>query len=208
MKTSIILRQFEDRDIDFIFRCKNDEKISRSIVGNFKPFTYGEAEQWVRNCMKGDRPDLKFWAIATNDEERRIVGWVSLSQIDVINRSACFHGIVIADANYKDGIAYREASMMVDEYAFNYLKLNRLSGSCLREHIMSRANMEASLWSLEGVEREGVFKEGKFHDIFHYAILCREWIDYVETGKAELPCFIRRLRKRIKEIKEELLMNN
>ena len=72
------------------------------IVGQYRPITHKEAEQWVEGVIRADRKDMKFWAICTNDEERRIVGWISLSQIDTYNKSACFHGIVIGDDDGKE----------------------------------------------------------------------------------------------------------
>ena len=96
MDNTVLFRDFEDRDIDFIYKCKNDEKLNSKIVGGFHPFTYEEAVKWVHGCM-GEHETYRFWAVCTHDDEKRIVGWVSISQIDRKNHSACFHGIVIAD---------------------------------------------------------------------------------------------------------------
>ena len=34
---TVAFRDFEERDIDFIYRCKNDENLNSMIVGEFKP---------------------------------------------------------------------------------------------------------------------------------------------------------------------------
>ena len=47
---SIKFREFENRDIDFVYHCKNDENLSRLIVGEFKPISKSEAIQWVEGC--------------------------------------------------------------------------------------------------------------------------------------------------------------
>lgn len=73
MPPTVIFRDFEERDIDFIYRCKNDEKLNSMIVGQWHPFTYEEACDWVHGCM-GEHETYKFWAIATNDEEKRLTG--------------------------------------------------------------------------------------------------------------------------------------
>ena len=105
MERTVCFRDLEERDIDFIYKCKNDEKLNSMIVGQWHPFTYEEAAKWVHGCM-GEHETYKFWAIATNDEEKRIVGWISLSNIYKVNRSACSHGIVIADPAYRNGLSW------------------------------------------------------------------------------------------------------
>ena len=88
MERSVLFRDFEERDIDFIYKWKNDEKLNSLIVGEFKKMSYEEAVNWVHGCM-GEHETYKYWAICTNDDEKRIVGWVSLSSIDKVNQSAC-----------------------------------------------------------------------------------------------------------------------
>ena len=121
MERTVCFRDFEERDIDFIYKCKNDEKLNSMIVGQWHPFTHEEATKWVHGCM-GEHETYKFWAIATNDEEKRIVGWVSISNIDKVNQSVCFHGIVIGDPMYRDGFAWIESYLFILEYVFeNFL---------------------------------------------------------------------------------------
>ena len=43
MEKTVCFRDFEVRDIDFIYKCKNDEKLNSMIVGQWHPFTYEEA---------------------------------------------------------------------------------------------------------------------------------------------------------------------
>ena len=122
MERTVCFRDFEERDIDFIYKCKNDEKLNSMIVGQWHPFTYEEAAKWVHGCM-GEHETYKFWAIATNDEEKRIVGWVSISNIDKVNRSACSHGIVIADPAYRNGLSWIEAILFIYEQFFKIMEL-------------------------------------------------------------------------------------
>ncbi|MDE6339723.1 MAG: GNAT family N-acetyltransferase, partial [Muribaculaceae bacterium] len=150
MEKTVCFREFETRDIDFIYKCKNDEKLNSMIVGHFKPFSYEDAENWVHGCM-GDHDSYKFWAIATNDDEKRIIGWASLSNIDRYNQSAHFHGIVIGDKNYNDGRAWIESYLFILNYVFDVLCINRLTGSHLVDHPMSGAIAAAMYFDIEGI---------------------------------------------------------
>lgn len=192
MDQTVIFRDFEERDIDFVYRCKNDEKLNSLIVGDYHPFTYEEATRWVHGCM-GEHNAYKFWAICTNDDENRIVGWVSLSEIDYVNQSACFHGIMIGDEKYRDGKAWIESFLFIYDYVFYHLKFNRLYGSCLEEHKASYCMTFAMCETVEGIARQAVYKNGKFNNVVYGAILKDEYFYHLKQGDFEYKKIIARL---------------
>lgn len=200
MERTVCFRDFEERDIDFIYKCKNDEKLNSMIVGQWHPFTYEEATKWVHGCM-GAHDTYKFWAIATNDEEKRIVGWAALAEIDRINSSCSTHSIVINDTDYNDGFAWLETVRFLLQYAFEELKLNRVFGISLVGHQMSNRIGELMFMPIEGVLRQAEFKNGKFYDLQYIAILKDEYFSHKEAGDYEMMSIIRRLRKILKEEK-------
>ena len=59
MEKTVLFRDFEERDIDFVYRCKNDEKLNSMIVGEWHPFTYEEAVKRVHGCM-GEHETYKY----------------------------------------------------------------------------------------------------------------------------------------------------
>ena len=176
MSNTIILRKFEERDVDFIYKCKNDENLNSMIVGSSRAFSYEDAVKWVRGCMQ-DNPSFIFWAVCTNDQEKRIIGWVSLSQIDQDNHSACHHGIVIGSKEYRDGTAMFEAMLLSMEYAFDTLMLHRLYGTCLSEHKVSPHMLNALGFKLEGTQKEAVYRNSRYYDVLEYAMLDNEYKD-------------------------------
>ena len=193
MDSTVLFRDFEERDIDFVYRCKNDEKLNSLIVGEWHPFTYEEAEKWVHGCM-GEHDTYKFWAVCTNDEEKRIVGWISISQINHINKSVCFHGIVIADPLYKDGFAWIDCYLFVLEYAFEVLKLNRLYGESLIGHPQSNAAGVVFYYTHEGTKRQAVYKNNRYYDVKQSAILSHEYFEHKNNGDYEISSLIKRIR--------------
>ena len=194
MVNTVTFRDFEERDIDFIYKCKNDEKLNSMIVGDFHPFTYEEATKWVHGCM-GEHETYKFWAVCTNDEEQRIIGWVSISDIDLINRSACSHGIVIADPGYRNGLAWIESILFIHVQIFEVMNMNRVYGSCRADHKLSMQLAEAMYKYKEGVAREAIFHDGQFVDIVTYSLLAREYFEHKNKGDYELGNLMRRLVK-------------
>ena len=194
MEPTVSFRDFEDRDIDFIYKCKNDKDLNSMVVGNFHPFSYEEAVKWVHGCM-GEHETYKFWAVCTNDKEQRIVGWVSISQIDLINRSACSHGIVIADPAYRNGLAWVESILFIHKYVFETLRLNRIYGSCRADHKLSVQMGPALFKTQEGYFREALFCDGKFVDIIYSSLLAREYFEHKKNGDYEIESVVRRLVK-------------
>ena len=191
-------RDFEERDIDFIYKCKNDEKLNSLIVGEWRPFSYEQAKQWVCGCM-GEHDTYKFWAICTNDADKRIVGWVSLSNIDKVNQCACFHGIVIGDMGFQDGIAWIESYLFVYRYVFEELSLNRLYGSNLEDQKATTCIGIAMFEQPEGIARQAIYKNNKFNDVIHMSILKDEYFTHKTNGDYELNKIIMRIGKARKE---------
>ena len=198
---SICLRDFEERDIDFVLKCKNDASLNEMIVGSAHKFSYDDAKKWVEGCM-GKHDTFKFWAVCTNDDEKRIVGWVSLSNIDEKNRSICHHGIVIGDKSYRDGTAMFETMLLSMDYAFNVYHTHRLYGSCLSEHKTSPHMLNALGFTLEGIRKDAEYKEDKYYNIMDYALLEDEYYNLRAEGAYDINKLIINFVKSIKKNKE------
>ena len=191
MEGTVLFREFEERDIDFIYRCKNDDKLNEMIVGQYHPFTYEEAEKWVRGCM-GEHETYKFWAVCTNDDEKRIVGWTSLSKINKDNKSAFFYSIVIGDPKYRKGFAWIEIQQFVIDYAFRQLDLNRLEYSCLSEHHSSMSMGPVMFFQQEGLFRQAVYKNNRYYDVAYFGLLKDEYQQHYENGDYEFMSILER----------------
>lgn len=197
---TVFFREFEERDIDAIFRWKNDEQLNSMIVGQWRPFTYDDAAKWVHGCM-GEHETFKFWAICTNDEEKKIIGWTALSKIDKQNKSVYTHSIVIGDKNYQDGFAWIETVLFLFSYSFETLGMNRVYGESILGNKASNLIEPLMFMTREGLFRQAVFQNGQFYDISYAAILKDEYFTHKAAGDYEIPAVIRRLKKLRKEAK-------
>lgn len=191
---TVLFRDFEERDIDFIYRCKNDEKLDEKTTGHFHHFTYDEAVKWVHGCM-GEHETYKFWAVCTNDEEKNIVGWASLAKIDKENKSAFFYGIVIGDPNYRKGFPWIEIQQFVIDYAFQILNVNRLEFSCRADHPTSMYIGPVMFFKQEGLFRKALYKNGSYHDVAYFGLLRDEYMEHYQNGEYDLYSIIDRYAK-------------
>ena len=199
----VYLRLFEPNDFEKTYQWHNDYDLMNSTCGNYR-FVSKEIEQkWVQSKSENNQKDIYLTICAIENDE--MIGWYSINNIDYINRKCDCGGVLIGDKRYRDGEAYIEAGTIAFRYIIYELNMNRVGGACLLENIMSRAEMESSFWILEGIERQAIYKNGKYHDICHYSILRDEYMQHVSNGDyAGYDDKIKRLSKAIKRIREEL----
>lgn len=193
MYSNIKFREFKEKDIDFVHKCKNDENLNKLTVGQFKPFSYNDAVDWVQGCM-GEHETFKFWAICTKEDDR-IIGWMSLAQINKVNQSVSTHSIVIGDPDYNDGFVWIESILYMLWYAFEELKLNRVYGVSLVGNKMSNIVGDLLFMKTEGILRQAEFKNDQFYDLQYVGILKNEYFMHKEAGDYEMKAIIKRLRK-------------
>lgn len=194
----IFLRGFQLEDAVLINKWRNDPEIQKLVSSSFRYVSLEIEKEWVRSKMLDNRKDI-YLSICLNDDDKQMIGYVSVNNIDYINRSADGGGIVIGEKKYQDGEIKHEVGLKIRELVFDHLNLNRFTGSCLAEHRISRLMMEASGYQLEGVKRQAVFKNGRFHDQLLYALLREDYYDLMDKGQYTLLAFA----KRIKDLKKK-----
>lgn len=194
MEATVLFRDFEERDIDFIYKCKNDAKLNSLTVGEWHPFSYTEAVEWVRGCM-GEHDTYKFWAICTNDREKRIVGWCGLYKIDLIHKTACMRSMVIADPQYRVGFPWIEAQIFCFSYAFDVLGIDILGDYHFADHPDSSAFGPVWFFQVDKIEKNAVVKNGISHDIVYSSLKRKVYEEHKMKGDYELMSLISRYAK-------------
>lgn len=203
---TIYLRLFEPEDYEKTYIWHNDVELQSTTCGPIRFASKEIDRKWVLEKSTNNQKDI-YLAICVNDSDE-MIGWYSITNIDHLNRKCHCSGVIIGDKKYRDGQAYQEAGTLAFRYIINELNIRRVTGACLKEQILSRAEMEASFWQLEGIERQSVYKNGKYHDIYRYAILKDEYLEHLRNGDFEYEKKIRRLGKIIRRLREEAQNNS
>ncbi len=190
MESAVCFRDFEERDIDFVYKCKNNEKLWEYTVGEFHKFSYEEAVEWVHGCMRDD-PTYKFWAICKNDGTREIVGWCSIANIDYGEKTAEGHGIVIGDREYNDGFTWLESLLFIMKYVFETLCFDKLTTFWLLDHPISRCL--ACFIKQDSSETIAIKKNGKKHNAELVSFTKEDYFKEKSSGNFEM----RKLMQRI-----------
>lgn len=137
--------------------------------GNLKdvqPMTADDSNRWVQQLIQHDYA----WVIETTS----LIGHIRLDQVNMIDRRASL-AIGIDDAASLGLGLGTEAIGLVQHFAFEQLKLHRLSVRVLAYNARAIRAYEKCGFIVEGRERETAFVDGTWHDDVMMGVLNREF---------------------------------
>ena len=193
---SIILRAFEPEDYVYISKWRNNAEMQRLTCGHLRYVSTEMEKAWIHERMINNYRDIYF-AICTNNDDKKIIGYTSLNNINYVNRCLESGGIVIGDNEYRDGTALCEALYIVFDYAFNELNMHRMTAKYLSSHVMTESLCKSFYMTVEGIERDAVYKCGRYHDVIDVAILEDEFKTRQDNNEYAIQDIMSRLAKNI-----------
>jgi len=196
---TIYLRMLEPEDYDLTHQWHTDYNIQKMTCGQFRFVSKAIEKNWAQSKATNNARDI-YLAICANEDDK-MIGYISINDIDFVHRSCHCGGVVVGDKQHRNMREYVEAVTLVHDYAFNHLNMNRISGGCLVEHMMSRAEMEGFYYDLEGTEREAIFKNGSYHDKRNYALMSKTYFEHQAKGDYAIDNTIRRIALNVKKMK-------
>lgn len=148
----------------------NDEDLTATLQKHYLPNTkeiqlnYLDAIHTALNKMQLGICDI---------ENKKLVGVISLNDIDFINSKAEI-SVVIGEKEGRNIAFFIEACQLVLKHAFFTLNLNRIyGGSISKELVLLMCRVLG--FTQEGIGRSEVYKNGIYMDIHKYAILREEF---------------------------------
>ena len=99
---------------------------------------------------------------------------MSLNSIDFINRN-CELSIIIGDRKSQNLNALVDAHKLMLRHAFDTLNLNRVYGGSIIKEI-NLLFCRALGYTNEGVSKNHVYKNGKYLDLYRFAILSDQYL--------------------------------
>lgn len=145
----------------------NDEDATLNMQQHYFPNTKEiQVEYYKKNIMNNPQK-LQLGICHKNDNF--LIGVISLSDINYINRSAEF-AVIIGEKKYRNLSNFIEASRLIIKHGFESLNLNRIYGGSTSKEIDI---MFCKLlgFTHEGISRKAVFKDDKYVDIYRHALL-------------------------------------
>lgn len=166
----LILKPLDEKDGEFIIKWRNDREILNHLF-SYRGITLNEHKNWFEKYLKS-KDRIEFIIIKKADNKK--IGTVGLSNIDYRNQKAEY-GILIGEKEeWGKGYA-REASVVIIDYGFKELNLQKISLKVFLDNLNALNLYEQLGFVNEGVLRREVFKNGKFKDVVVMSILRDEW---------------------------------
>lgn len=150
------------------------------LLGRRSPISMAEEEKWYEDYLKSGKSKI-FAVIAHNGSH---IGNVGLHKIDHVNRRSSL-GIVIGERAFWGKGYGSDTIMTVLKYAFRELGLHKVSLRVFRMNKRAIKSYKRCGFKKEGVEREQVFKDGRFHDLFVMSVLDREFNELMKEKGLE-----------------------
>ncbi|WP_339216946.1 GNAT family protein [Ornithinibacillus sp. FSL M8-0202] len=166
------LRKMEVEDIELYHTWRNDMEVMTSTNPVLDVYSLQETKEFVEGNIVMPHSSKSY--IIEDRECTKAIGITSLINIDLKNRNAeC-----IIDIGEKDywGKGYgKEALTLLLDYAFLEMNLHRVS---LRVFSFNERaiNLYRNIgFKKEGVSRQSIFRNGRWHDTVHMGLLQQEY---------------------------------
>jgi UDP-4-amino-4,6-dideoxy-N-acetyl-beta-L-altrosamine N-acetyltransferase len=163
----IELRDFEDHDLDLLFRWRNEPEVDRWMYSH--PPTMVQHRAWFTE-FRAD-PDRKGWVITL---EGKSCGSLTLTGLTSPQRRAKWDWY-IGDAEARGRGAGRAAQALGLDMAFSHHGLQRVWSEVLADNEVALRAQAAAGFRREGYLRRHAYKHGEFRDVVLLAILESEW---------------------------------
>ncbi len=192
--SSVYFRSLEPSDAELIYKWQNDQEMMKNAVGLARPWSMTECRNWIEAKTKHD-PYNYWFAICLNDGSGKMIGYTGVNSIHYINSSATCNAIVIGEKEYRDGITWIDTYLLIFDFVFNKLHLNRYYGQHSETQKITDFAEQLFFFTKEGVGREAIYLNGKYIDIYYKSLLRREYLEHLEKGDYELMAIIKRFKK-------------
>jgi diamine N-acetyltransferase len=168
------LRAIERDDIPRFVRWLNDREVTQFLLIN-SPLSKVMEEKWFDQQVETPPTQGQVFAIETLVNEEWVhIGNCGLHNIEPVNHCAEF-GIFIGEKAYWNQGFGTEATRLVLKHGFEDLNLHSIYLNVYSTNPRARKAYEAAGFVQEGVQREAVFKNGRFIDLILMSILQSEW---------------------------------
>jgi ribosomal-protein-alanine N-acetyltransferase len=165
----VTLRSFEEEDIGLYKKIRNDPNVGTGLTVHYPMNESQIREHFEKQVSDDEGIDL---VICTDDDHP--IGTVDLQ----INRDCGWGeiGIFILPEYHGEGYG-TEVSELITKYGFSELRLHRICARVNQTNTASRRVWQKLGFQEEGVQREAVFKDGEYLDVYWYSVLEDEWQD-------------------------------
>lgn len=174
---NIFLRPIKKEDVKLLLKWFNDPEITQYLTSNHHlPYTQEAGEEWVKKVNSFQKDIMLLIEIKEPEKENIPVGIAGIVGINWKDKSA--NGfLVIGETEYWENGHGAEVSDLFLTYCFETLNLRRISTYVLDFNERSIGLHKKLGFVEEGLQREAVFKKGRYCDQIFLGLLKSDWAE-------------------------------
>lgn len=169
----IYLRRLRYSDAEDIYKNVKDKEIIRWTLNIPYPYPKNGAIKFIKQTHYRIKKKKGYAFGIIPKEDGKVAGVTELCKIDWKNKNATL-GYWIGKNHWNKGIT-TEAVKLILNFAFNQLKLHKVSADLFENNIASKRVLEKSGFKLEGRFRETRVRYNKWQNELRYSILAKEY---------------------------------
>jgi len=167
------LREYRKEDILMRLNYINDAEMLNLLISDIPyPITQHEEEKWL-NSISALGDTYKF-AIETLDDSK-FIGGCSINDVDWKNSVATV-GIFIGDKSCWGKGYGTDAMRTLMNFIFMQMNINKVKLTCYSFNDRAIKSYKKCGFSIEGVLRQEIYKNGNYHDKIIMGILREEFL--------------------------------
>lgn len=160
----IQLREITLADRQQLVLLANNIHVGQNLRDGFPhPYSLKDADKFIRHCMKLSPPEI--FAI---EWEATYVGNIGLHPGTDVYRKSAELGYFLGEPYWNKGIMTRSVNLICD-YGFRNMDIVRIYSGVFDFNKASQRVLEKCGFTLEGISKKAVFKNGRFCDEYRYA---------------------------------------
>jgi RimJ/RimL family protein N-acetyltransferase len=181
----IYLRGMEKNDLSGrFFDWANDKEVTRYLFMGIFPNNIANLEEWFDEARKSDKEINLMIVDKKTDKE---IGFCGFHEIRWLHRSAEYR-VFICEKEYWDKGYGREVAKLMLRYGFELLNFNKIYLGVNASHVRAVNSYLQSGFVKEGVLREEIYRNSRYHDAVRMSILRREYYEkFKKPWDKEIP---------------------
>ncbi len=176
-KSSVELISYAVVSIDDVRKTYLGWMNDLSIIQAFGPHSmlYPKEDSFIENSFKRFNSSEAIGFFIYDRDADSYLGTCKLDKISIADRSVEI-GIMIGDRTAHGKGIGKISYLLLLNYAFNVLGMNRVWGTCFADNTGSQKLFTTSGFTYEGKSREAIFRKGEYVDNLHYSILRTDYL--------------------------------
>jgi RimJ/RimL family protein N-acetyltransferase len=167
------LREFRKEDVEVINHLANEVEVQINLTTRVPaPMPLGVEEGWYADYTK--KYDGDFIQFVIERLDGTVIGKCGTSQTDWKNASVMVWIFIGKDENRGKGYGSEALSLLVD-FIFREMNMNRVELGVFGFNERAVASYKKVGFVLEGVQRQELYRNGKYNDVYMMSILKREY---------------------------------